>query len=217
MTSSPPPLLLPKAPFTFSILVTSPIRYNLPLSPVGAVILPIATTDARFGSILIGGINFLISFLMKYSLIHPPTRCPNSDSENGKITLTLDQLAQLLKATREGRLPLPSPVAAGSGDDPAAARNQGQGPVGGDQPLFPDNLSVSLSISSAFAPFDGSPDTSFNVPLFEIPGVPGNLILILTLLIAQFMVDQTGIRVPNHQTTVPSPSRENTIPNIPEY
>lgn len=80
-------------------------------------------------------------------------------------------------------------------DQPAPG--QGLGPVGGDEPLFPDNLSVSLIISAPFAPFDGSPDTSFNVPLFEIPGVPGNLIIALGLIIAQFFIERSGVGPPN--------------------
>jgi len=55
-----------------------------------------------------------------------------------------------MQASINGQVPIPSPFQAVPG--------QGFGPVGGDEPLFPDNLSVSLVVSAPFAPFDGSPD-----------------------------------------------------------
>lgn len=211
------PPLLPQAPFTFSILMTSPVRSNLPFSPVSAVIFPLSNIDARIGGILIGVLNLFTSFLIKLSVVHPPAKdrpCP----PNGSVTLTMTQMSQLMKAVVLGQLPLP-PLSEDSGNSdndssdnpppaPSSELGSQEGPVGGDQPLFPDNLSVSLSISSAFAPFDGSPDTSFNTPLFEIPGVPGNLLIIFILLVAQFMVEQTGIRIPNHQTPLPEKGKQ---------
>jgi hypothetical protein len=101
----------------------------------------------------------------------------------------MPQLTQLMQATLAGQVPMPSPIPSVPG--------QGFGPVGGDGPLFPDNLSVSLFISAPFAPFDGSPDTSFSVPLFEVPGAPGNLIIALGSMIAQFLIERTGVGTPS--------------------
>lgn len=201
--SLPPPL--PKAPFTFSILVTSPIRCNLPFSPVSALILPLASVDMRFGVILVAGIDIFLEFLFKKSLIRPPT-LTTAPLDGKSVTLTFDQLSDLMQAASEGKLPLPGLPR------PSIQRpGQGQGPVGQDQPLFPDNLSINLSLSSAFALFDGSPDTSFNVPLFEVPGVPGDLIIALGIFIAQFYVERTGIRVPNHQVPIPKTKSESDL------
>lgn len=184
---------LPTTPFSFSILVDSPIRCNLPFSPVSAIILPIAHTDLFFGGLIVGGLDILMTFLFKRSLVHTPL--PNRPTpEHYPVTLTLEQLSQIMQAAANGRLPMPSPL--GPDRNPLG---QGLGPVGNDEPLFPDNLSVSLIVSSPFAPFDGSPDTSFNVPLFEIPGVPGNLIIAAALLFAQFLVERAGIGTPGCQ------------------
>jgi hypothetical protein len=101
-----------------------------------------------------------------------------------------------MRAYANGQIPLPWPAGKNNNSSPMG---QGLGPVGTDQPLFPDNLSVSLTVAAPFAPFDGSPDTSFNVPLFEIPGLPGNLIIALCLLIAQFMIERAGIGTPGCQ------------------
>lgn len=176
---------LPATPFSFSILVDSPIRRNLPFCPVSAMIFPLAKTDLQYASLIIAALDFFMSFLFKRSLVHPPTpeRIP---PEHYPLTLTMSQLSQIMNAALNGQIPLSPPVP-----------GQGFGPVGRDEPLFPDNLSVSLIISAPFAPFDGSPDTSFNVPLFEIPGVPGNLIIALGLIIAQFLIERSGIGPPN--------------------
>jgi len=72
------------------------------------------------------------------------------------------------------------------------------GPFGGDEPLFPDNLSVILVLAAPFADFDGSPDTNFNVPLFEVPGSPGSLVIALLILIARFVVEQGGLALNNN-------------------
>ena len=212
-SSLPPPL--PKAPFTFSILVSSPIRCNLPFSPVSALILPLASVDIRFGVILVAGIDILIEFLFKRSLVRTPSVPSSPDGRS--VTITFDQLSDLMKAASEGRLPLPGP------SRPSIQRpgqnqgsGQGSGPVGQDQPLFPDNLSINLSLSSAFALFDGSPDTSFNVPLFEVPGVPGSMIIALGIFIAQFFVERTGIKVPNHQVPVPSTDSVPSTNSVPD-
>jgi len=182
---------LPATPFSFSILITSPIRRNLKFSPVSAMILPLAKLDLHFASMIIVGLDVLMSFLFKRSLAHPPSP-PPTPSNLYPVTLTLEQLNKLVNATIKGQIPMPSPV---SPDSPVPG--QGSGPVGSDEPLFPDNLSFSLLIGAPFAPFDGSPDTSFNVPLFEVPGVPGNLLISLSLIIAQFFVERAGIGTPN--------------------
>ncbi|MDQ7093913.1 hypothetical protein REC12_09955 [Desulfosporosinus sp. PR] len=182
------PPQLPATPFSFSILVSSPIRRNLLFAPVSAMIFPIASTDIEFASMIVAGIDVLIAFLFKRSLAHPPNlRRPAPDLY--PVTLTLPQLTQLMQAAFNGQ----SPISSSSQHIPG----QGVGPVGSDQPLFPDNLSVSLIVSAPFAPFDGSPDTSFNVPLFEIPGVPGNLVIALGLIISQFLIERSGVGPPN--------------------
>ncbi|MFZ3102258.1 MAG: hypothetical protein WA131_05870 [Desulfitobacteriaceae bacterium] len=179
---------LPTTPLAFSILVDSPIRCNLPFSPVSALILPLAKTNLLFSGLLVAGLDILMTFLFKRSLAHPP--CPNRVyPEHYPVTLSLTQLTQLMQAVANGQIPLPSSIGSSNG----SPLGQGLGSVGNDQPLFPDNLSVSLFVSAPFAPFDGSPDTSFNVPLFEIPGVPGNLIIALGLLVAQFLVERAGV------------------------
>lgn len=188
----PPPL--PATPFSFAILVTSPIRQNVLFCPVSSMIFPLAKTSIQFASMIIAGLDILMAFLFKRSLAHPPSPAYQAPDQY-PLTLTMPQLSQLIGATLNGQIPLPSLQQSVPG--------QGFGPVGLDEPLFPDNLSVSLIISAPFAPFDGSPDTSFNVPLFEIPGVPGNLIIAVSLLIAQFLLERSGVGIPNgnNQTT----------------
>ncbi|MHB8127115.1 MAG: hypothetical protein ACYDEJ_16070 [Desulfitobacteriaceae bacterium] len=185
---------LPTTPLSFSILVSSPIRCNLPFSPVSALILPLAKTNLYFSGLLVAGLDILTTFLFKWSLAHPPS--PNRvHPDHYPVTLSMSQLTQLMQAIANGQIPLPSPISRGNG----SPLGQGLGPVGIDQPLFPDNLSVSLMVSAPFAPFDSSPDTSFNVPLFEIPGVPGNLIIALGLLVAQFLLERAGVGTPGCQ------------------
>jgi len=179
---------LPATPFSFSILVDSPIRRNLKFCPVSAMIFPLATTEISFASLLIAGLDVLMAFLFKRALAHPPN-LSRTTPDLYPVTLTFSQLTQLMQASINGQVPIPAPFQAVPG--------QGFGPVGGDEPLFPDNLSVSLVVSAPFAPFDGSPDTSFNVPLFELPGAPGNLIIALGLIIAQFLIERAGIGTPN--------------------
>jgi hypothetical protein len=180
--------LLQATPFSFSILVTSPIRRDLQFSPVSAMILPLASIKLHFASMIIVGLDMLMSFLFKRDLVHPPN-LSRTASIHYPEALTLAQLNQLVYATIKGQVPMPSTV--------SPAQGQGSGPVGGDEPLFPDNLSVSIFVSAPFAPFDGSPDTSFTVPLFEVPGAPGNLLIALGLIIAQFFVERAGIGTPN--------------------
>ncbi|KGP75988.1 hypothetical protein JT05_07565 [Desulfosporosinus sp. Tol-M] len=182
---------LPATPFSFSILVTSPIRRDLQFSPVSAMILPLASIKLHFASMIIVGLDMLMSFLFKRDLVHPPN-LSRTISIHYPETLTLGQLNQLVHATIKGQVPMPSTVPSVS-----PVPGQGSGPVGGDEPLFPDNLSVSLFVSTSFASFDGSPDTSFTVPLFEVPGAPGNLLIALGLIIAQFLIERAGIGTPN--------------------
>lgn len=182
---SPP---LPATPFSFSILVDSPIRRNLPFNPVSAMIFPLASLKIHYATMIIAGLDVLMTFLFKRSLAHPPNPA-RTNPDLYPVTLTLPQLTQLMQATINGQVPMPAPL--------QTAPGQGFGPVGRDEPLFPDNLSVSLVVAAPFAPFDGSPDTSFNVPLFEVPGAPGNLIIALGIIIAQFFVERTGIGTPN--------------------
>lgn len=182
---------LPATPFSFSILLTSPIRRDLQFSPVSAMILPLASIELHFASMIIVSLDMLMSFLFKRALAHPPNRS-RMTSNLYPVTLTLGQLNQLVHSAIKGQVPMPSPVSPVS-----FAPGQGSGPVGPDDPLFPDNLSVSLFIAAPFAPFDGSPNTSFNVPLFEVPGAPGNLLIALGLIIAQFLVERAGIGTPN--------------------
>jgi len=179
---------LPATPFSFSILVDSPIRRNIPFCPVSALIFPLATTELHFASMIVAGLDVLMAFLFKRALAHPPD-LSRTNPDLYPVTLTLPQLTQLMHSAINGQVPMPSPFQPVPG--------QGFGPVGSDEPLFPDNLSVSLFIAAPFAPFDGSPDTSFNVPLFEIPGAPGNLIIALGSLIAQFLIERAGVGVPD--------------------
>lgn len=186
--------LLPATPFSFSILVSSPIRRDVLYSPVSAMIFPLASMDLHYASMIIVGLDILMSFLFRWSLAHPPN--PSRPAPDlYPVTLTFSQLTQFVHAAINGDFPIPLPEQ--TAQTVQSAPGQGFGPVGADEPLFPDNFSVSLVISAPFAPFDGSPDTSFNVPLFEIPGAPGNLIIALGLMISQFMIERTGIGTPN--------------------
>jgi len=184
--------LPPATSFSFSILVDSPIRCNLPFSPVAAMLFPLAKTNLYFAALIIAGLNILTTFLFKCSVASPPQPA-RPVPDHYPITLTMEQLLRLMQAAAAGQLPLPPPAGRANG---LRAPGQGMGPVGLDEPLFPDNLSVSLVVSAPFAPFDGSPDTSFNVPLFELPGIPGNLIIALGMFIAQFFTERSGVGTP---------------------
>lgn len=184
---------VPVTPFAFSILIDSPIRCNLPFSPVSAMILPLAKVELPFAGLIVAGLDFLMTFLEKRSLVQPPN--PNKPApEMYPMTLNFSQLSELMQNAYKGQITLPDGNPGG----------QGQGPVGGDEPLFPDNLSFSLILGAPFGSFDGSPDSSFNVPLFEIPGVPGNLIISLATIIAQFLVERSGAGTPGCQPTAPT-------------
>lgn len=185
---------LPATPFSFSILVTSPIQRDLKFSPVSAMIFPLASIELHYASMMIVGLDILMSFLFKRALAHPPNQTSTNPTRY-PVTLTLGQLNRLVQSAVSGQAPIPTPTSTAPSVSPVPG--QGSGPVGPDEPLFPDNLSVSLFITAPFAPFDGSPDTSFSVPLFEVPGAPGNLLIALGLMIAQFLVERAGIETPN--------------------
>lgn len=184
---------VPVTPFSFSILIDSPIRCNLPFSPVSAIILPLARVKLPYAGLIVAGLDILMTFLAKRSLVQLPN--PNKlPPEMYPVTLNLSQLGDLMQKAASGQsVSLPNGNIGG----------QGFGPVGYDEPLFPDNLSFSLIVSAPFASFDGSPDTSFNVPLFEIPGVPGNLIIALSLIIAQYLIERSGVGTPGCLPTSP--------------
>lgn len=184
---------VPVTPFAFSILIDSPIRCNLPFSPVSAMILPLAKVELPFAGLIVAGLDILMTFLAKRSLVQLPS--PNKPApEMYPITLNFAQLSELMQSAYRGQITLPNGNSGG----------QGLGPVGEDEPLFPDNLSFSLIVGAPFGSYDGSPDSSFNVPLFEVPGVPGNLIISTVTIIAQFLVERSGVGTPGCQPTTPS-------------
>ncbi|MDA8443353.1 MAG: hypothetical protein M0Z55_13420 [Peptococcaceae bacterium] len=189
------PFNLFKVPLSLSILIDSPIRTDLPLSPVGAFIVPLVESNIIFGSIVIAALNLFTNFLLKLQLVHQP-HYPTECRELTRITLTTSQLTQLITAYLKGQ-PQNRPV--------QAVGNE-YGPLGGDEPLFPDNLSVSLMVTAPFAEFDGSPDTSYNVPLFEIPGLQGGLMIALMILVSRYVVEQGGLGMVNMQPSEPAPN-----------
>jgi len=152
------------------------------------MVFPLGKTKIQFASLIVAALDILTAFLFKRSLAHLPNPAQPAPDQY-PVTLSISQLTQLIQAVRNGDIHLPSPV------EPVPG--QGFGPVGTDEPLFPDNLSFSLIVSAPFATFDGSPDTSFNVPLFELPGAPGNLIIAVCTLIAQFFIERAGVGTPN--------------------
>lgn len=186
-TFDPPgkrPVDLLRVPLSISFLITSPIRTDLPLSPVGAFIVPLVESNIFLGSLVIAALNLFVSFLMKCHLVCPPCGPTPGTEQLTHITMTMPQLMSLLSAYSCGK-----PV------DQYLKREPGSdfGPTGTDEPLFPDNLSIGLMIAAPFADFDGSPDTSLNVPLFEIPGVAGGLFIALMILLARYIVEQGGL------------------------
>jgi hypothetical protein len=171
-----------RVPLSLTILIASPIRMDLPLSPVGAFLIPLISSNVFLGSLVVSGINLFIQFLFKCQLVSPPCYPPPA-SDLARVTLTLPQLTELMRAYSRGQSI--EPYLKRPGDD--------TGPFGGDEPLFPDNLSVSLVLAAPFADFDGSPDTNFNVPLFEVPGCQGGIIIALLILIARFILELGGL------------------------
>ncbi|AFM02069.1 hypothetical protein Desde_3800 [Desulfitobacterium dehalogenans ATCC 51507] len=173
---------LPVTPLSFSLLVTSPIQRNLPFLPITAALFPLGRVRLPYAGLVVAGLDILMNFLVKRSLVNPPSP-HKAPEESHTITLTLAQLADLVQKTSQGQVIRPGDASQVS---PPAASGVGE-------PLFPDNLSFSLSISGPFGNFEGTPDSVFNVPLFEIPGVPGNLIIALITIIAQFLTEQANI------------------------
>jgi hypothetical protein len=171
-----------RVPLSLTILIASPIRKDLPLSPVGAFLIPLISSNVFLGSLVVSGINLFIQFLFKCQLVSPPCYPPPA-SDLARVTLTLPQLTELMRAYSRGQSI--EPYLKQPGDD--------TGPFGGDEPLFPDNLSVGLVLAAPFADFDGSPDTNFNVPLFEVPGCQGGIIIALLILIARFILELGGL------------------------
>lgn len=170
-----------RVPLSLSILVDSPLRTDLALSPVAAFFIPLVESNLFLGSLIIGALDLFIAFLMKLQLVCPPTIKPPSRNST-QVTLSMAQLTRLIAAYSRG-MPL----------DPYLKPGENTGPFGGDEPLFPDNLSVSLMLSAPFADFDGSPDTSLNVPLFEVPGLQGGLIIALLIVLGRFIIEEGGV------------------------
>lgn len=172
---------MPVTPLSFSLLISSPIRKDLPFSPTTASLLPLARVKLPYAGLVVAALDILIVFLNKRSLVVvPPLR--RVPSQNHTITLTLDQLADLINRTSQGQMFNPSNI-----------YNQPPQTLDEDEPLFPDNLSFSLTVSGPLGNFNGTPDSAFNVPLFEIPGAPGNLIIALITITAQFYIEQANI------------------------
>lgn len=181
---------LPVTPLSFSLLITSPIRKNLSFVPVTAAIFPLARVSLPYAGLVVAALDILMNFLVKRTFIQvpPPQRIP---AESYSVTLTLTQLADLIQKASQGQVLRPN----GPLNEPTPST------FDEDEPLFPDYLSFSLSVSGPFGNFDGTPDSSFNVPLFQIPGVPGNLIIAVITLIAQFYIEQANIGNNTNGTT----------------
>jgi hypothetical protein len=181
---------VPVTPFAFSILVSSPIHHNIPFSPVSAMIFPLAKVQLPFAGLIVAGLDILMTFLEKRLIVQAPDP-KRPPPEMFPVTLNLAQLSELIQNAARGQIIFPN-----------NKNNSAQsfGPVGGDEPLFPDNLSFSLIVGAPFGRFDGSPDSSFNVPLFEVPGAPGNLILAAAMLISQFLIERSGNGGPGYQS-----------------
>lgn len=171
-----------RVPLSLTILIDSPIRTDLPLSPVGAFLIPLVGSDVYLGSLVVTAMNLFTQFLFKCHLVTKPRYRP-APPELARITLTMPQLMQLLAAYSKGQ-PIQQYLQPPGNDT---------GPFGGDEPLFPDNLSVSLVLAAPFVDFDGSPDCNFNVPLFEVPGLQGGLVIALLILVARFIVELGGL------------------------
>lgn len=181
---------VPVTPFSFSILVSSPIHKSIKFSPVSAMIFPLAKVQVPFAGLIVAGLDILMTFLEKRSIVQTPN--PNRPPpEMFPVTLNLAQLSELIQNAARGQIVFPN-----TKND----SGQGFGPVGEDEPLFPNNLSFALIVGAPFGRFDGSPDSSFNVPLFEVPGAPGNLILAAAMFISQFLIERSGNGGPGYPT-----------------
>lgn len=201
------------APLTFSILITSPIRRNISFSPVSAVLFPLARVKLPYAGFVVAALDIFISFLIKRSIVNPP-HFFQTPSPNQPTTLTMKELWELLQ--KEGQPPLQkesNPLWQTSQTAPIRqvaplrqAPHLGQGSLPGeqleqsldstgseDEPLFPENLAFSLALSGPLRDKRGIPDSSFNVPLFELPGTPGNLIISFVTLLAQLIIELTPL------------------------
>src|SRR5690554_1636996 len=191
------------APLTFSLLIASPIHRRVPFAPVSAALFPLGRVKLPYAGLLIAGLDFFISFLIKRSLVIPP-HFSRYSLQSQSPTLTMEELWRMLyyqgqgsqnqdfrnntnsvsPASPQGFFPQSRTSLFGgqSGQSPNS-------PAGEDEPLFPENLAFSLSISGSLYGISGTPDTSFNVPLFELPGTPGNLIISFITLLAQLFIE----------------------------
>lgn len=150
------------APLTFSLLIASPIHRRVPFAPVSAALFPLGRVKLPYAGLLIAGLDFFISFLIKRSLVIPPhfSRYP---LQNQSPTLTMEELWRLLyfqerviqsQDFRENTNPIrqtsPQSLPFLPSQTPLFGGQSGQSsssPVGEDEPLFPENLAFSLSIS----------------------------------------------------------------------
>ncbi|AGA70534.1 hypothetical protein Desdi_3133 [Desulfitobacterium dichloroeliminans LMG P-21439] len=173
----------PITPLSFSLLISSPIRRNIPFAPVTAAILPLAKVKLPYANLVVAALDIFTAFLTK-RFPHEATSPQRLPPENYPVTLTLAQLAELIQNYSQGQ---------GTRLNPTPCRPDLRVASNEDEPLFPDHLSVSLFVSGPLDGFDGTPDSSFNVPLFSIPGVPGNLIIAVITLIAQFLLEQANV------------------------
>lgn len=175
---------IPPTSFTFSVLVDAPVRTNLSLSPVSALLFPLGKVDIRFSGLIVAILDFLITFLVKRSLARVPDPSRTSWPTYSEI-LSYPEFNRLMQSAVEGNLPIPASTLNAQSNEPLDSS-------GHSAPFTPDNLSIALMLISTIAPYDDSPATSFIVPLFEFPGAPGNLIIALGLLIAQFLAEKDG-------------------------
>ncbi len=167
-------------PLTFSILITSPIRRNVSFSPVSAVLFPLARVKLPYAGFVVAALDIFISFLIKRSLVKPP-QFPQAPLSNHSPTLTMEQLWELLQTYQGHISPTPFP------------KEQLNSSPREDEPLFPENLTFALSLTGPLKDFGSFPDSSFNVPLFELPGTPGNLIISFVTLLAQLILELTPL------------------------
>ncbi|MFA6808834.1 MAG: hypothetical protein WCR27_07560, partial [Eubacteriales bacterium] len=52
-----------------------------------------------------------------------------------------------------------------------------------DTAIFPKGFELAVSLSAPFSSTNSRPDTTFNIQLFEIKGIPGYVIVIMSILI----------------------------------
>ena len=122
---------------------------------------------------------------MKRSLVQPPYQRP-IPSQGYPVTLTMAQLAQIMQDAANGKFVLPNVNGGG-------IQTRANEPLEAEDAFYPDVLSFSLSVSAPSALNDSSPIISYRVPLFDIPGAPGNLVIALSMIISQFYIEHAGI------------------------